>query len=382
MRILHLMLSNFYIDNAAYQENIIPYINKKNGHDVMIIASTEVFTDNNILGYTNPSSYVNEYGIPVIRLPYKHIITDFISRKIRDYHGLLEQVESFNPNIILFHGAAAYAIATIAKYKNNNPQVKFLVDSHEDINNSARNFLSKWGLHKLFYRRILQNNLKYIDKILYITKETYHFLKEIYNVPDEKLHFFPLGGIVPKDSERLLYRQQIREEFGLNDDDIICIHSGKLDKLKRTTEILRGFSAFKENKFKLFLIGSVNKEIQEEINKFSDNDRIRFLGWMDSNRLQQFLMAGDLYIQLGSQSATMQQALCNGCAVAVFPYESHMFLLQENAYYIRSAEDITYLLEQIALNPSNFNLKRNNSFNFAKEVLDYNIISNIIVTDI
>src|SRR5690242_2041292 len=98
MRILHLMLSCFYIDNANYQENVIPRQNLKDGHEVKIIASTEVFIKNNQLGLVSPGSYLNEDGIPVTRLSYKYFFHDFISKKIRSYANLYKSISEFAPD--------------------------------------------------------------------------------------------------------------------------------------------------------------------------------------------------------------------------------------------------------------------------------------------
>ena len=43
MRILHLCLSAFYIDEAGYQENHLVQQHVKDGHEVLVIASTETF---------------------------------------------------------------------------------------------------------------------------------------------------------------------------------------------------------------------------------------------------------------------------------------------------------------------------------------------------
>ncbi len=382
MKILHLMLSCFYIDNASYQENIIPKINKKDGHDIQIIASTEVFVENNRLGLTTPTSYFNEDGIQVTRLPYVKILTDFVSKKVRAYPNLYKKIEDFAPDLIFFHGTAAWAINTVGKYKKNHPNVKFYVDSHEDANNSARTKLSRIMLYDCFYSPILRKNIKYIDKLFYITKETYNFIKEIYRINDEKLHFLPLGGIIPDEEKRLQTRKLIREEYGLSENDILCIHSGKIDKLKRTIETVEGFSNYPSNRFKLLIIGSATEEIKNELNNLLQKDkRIEFLGWKKQEELQSFLMAADLYIQLGSQSVTMQQAMCNGCAVAVYPHESHTFLLGDNAYYIQSAQDITHLMQLIDNNTEKFRIKSEECFNFAKKTLDYNIIASSITQD-
>lgn len=371
------MLSCFYIDDASYQENIIPQINKKDGHEVEIIASTEVFVENNTLGLTKPKKYLTAENITITRLPYINVLGSFVSKKIRAYPNLYKKIEELAPDVIFFHGAAAWALNTVAKYKRKNPHVKFYVDSHEDENNSARNSPSRFLLYDCFYTPILRRNIKYIDKLFYITKETYNFIKKRYRIKDDKLHFLPLGGVIPDETKRLQVRKLIREKYGLSDNDVLCLHSGKLDKLKRTIETVVGFSNCQSNRFKLLIIGSANDEIKTELDKLIQKDkRVEFLGWKKQDELQNYLMAADLYIQLGTQSVTLQQAMCNGCAVAVFPYESHTFLLGDNAYYIESAQDITNSLQYIDSNIEDFKTKREDSFNFAKTKLDYNIIAN------
>jgi 1,2-diacylglycerol 3-alpha-glucosyltransferase len=39
MKIVHLCLSAFYVEGFGYQENVIPRYNRKDGHEVVIIAS-------------------------------------------------------------------------------------------------------------------------------------------------------------------------------------------------------------------------------------------------------------------------------------------------------------------------------------------------------
>ena len=83
MKILHLCLACFYIDNYTYQENILPRINHEDGHDVRILASTETYVDNAHLGYVEPAEYVTEYGVPIKRLPYVKAGNGFVTHKFR-----------------------------------------------------------------------------------------------------------------------------------------------------------------------------------------------------------------------------------------------------------------------------------------------------------
>ena len=74
----------------------------------------------------------------------------------------------------------------------------------------------------------------------------------------------------------------------------------------------------------------------------------------------------------------MQQAVCNGCVVAVFPFESHKFLLKDACYYITNTSDIVNVLKQAATDKAGLTEKRLASKKISEEVLDYNVISNMI----
>lgn len=379
MKILHLMLSNFYIDNANYQENIIPRYNKIDGHDVYIIASRDTFINNSSIGLAESGEYLNEDGIPVVRLDYLPIINDFFSMKFRAYKGLRQYLEKINPDVILFHGTCAWELNVVSKYIKRNKTTRLFVDSHEDFNNSANNFLSKHILHNLFYKKILQRNLKYIEKVLYITKETYNFLHDFYKVPEEKLAFFPLGGELPDPLKYKAIRLKRRAEVGASPQDILCIHSGKLDKLKRTQEILSAFSSVKRDDLKLIIIGKVEGDFVSVFENYVKNDkRIQYLGWKSGADLREYLMAGDLYIQLGGQSATMQQAVSNGNAVALYPFESHTYLLGDSSYYISNEEDLKKLLTDIT--SENIEEMKSRVSKVARDILDYQQISRAFLT--
>lgn len=373
MRILHLMLSCFYIDDGNYQENILPLLNKEDGHDVKIIASTETFVQNNLLGYTEPRSYTTKDGIPIVRLPYKASIGgNFFSRKIRKYKDLYEQIKDFSPDIIFFHGSAAHAILTAAKYKKKHPNVKLFADSHEDYNNSARNFISKNVLHRHFYKRYLKKALPYIDKVFYITKETKNFLSEFYKVPDSKLDFLPLGGLISDEKVRSDVRKKVRKQLGLSNNDILCVHSGKMDKFKKTADIVNAFTRVPDSRLRLIIIGSMDTDVKAAVEAGINADkRIEYLGWKTKGELLSYLYAGDLYIQPGGQSVTMQNALCAGCTAALYPYESHKFLLGDNVFYIENEADIENLLVRIVSDNSTLKNMKERSFTLAKNVLDY-----------
>lgn len=372
MRILHCMLSCFYIDNYNYQENVLPRQNKADGHEVLIIASTETIINNKKLGYIKPSKYVNEDNINVIRIPYRSYLPHSIIKKIRHYKNTYKYIKDFKPDVILFHGASAYEIITVAKYKRKHSKVKLYVDSHEDFNNSARNFLSKKILHRTFYKRFIHKALPFIDKVLCISTESYDFMKEFYEIPIQKLEIYPLGGEIIEGEQYDMRRKRVRNDLQLEEKDILFVHSGKMSRKKRTPELLRAFKAVSSNRLKLILLGNIPEEMKEEISPLVEDDsRVEFLGWKSSEELQKYLCAADLYLQPGSQSATMQNAICCGCPVMLYPHESHKLYLKGNGFYVETIEDMIEIFKTVDRNPDLLKKMSKASYDVAYDLLDY-----------
>lgn len=375
MNILHICLASAFTEGMSYQENLLLNQNIKDGHDVTIISDCNKYIDGN-MAYTPPEDRVLSNGIRLIRLEYDKIINRFISSKIRKVSGLYNLILETAPDVILFHGVAGWELLTVSKYKKNHPEIRLYLDSHEDFNNSGTNFISKTVQYRWFNRTLVKSVLPYVDKILCVSYESFDFLRQMYCVPDDKIESYPLGGIVLDDTVRSDKRDKMRRDLSLEDGDILLVHSGKMDKLKRTEELLKAFNMVTNERIKLILIGSMCDETRETLESMILSDqRIKFIGWKSVNELMEYLCACDLYVQPGSQSATMQNALCCGSAVAVFPNLSYKFLLKEGAFYIESSQDIERILQDILRNRDILTEKRNQGFKIAQEVLDYKVLA-------
>lgn len=375
MRVLFIALGSNFTEGMTYQENLLAKQVRADGHEVTILADCYKFI-NGTLTKTNEEDRLLDNGIWLIRKSYRSIMGEFVSGKVRSVEGLYEIIESQRPDILFQTTPCSYEILTTSKYKQNNPTVRFYVKSHEDRHNSARNVLSREILHKMFYRRLIQNALPSIDKMFYITYETAEFLKTMYNIPDHMMEFLPLGGVVLEEKSRNLKRNRARQDLGLDEENVLIVHTGKMNRRKRTDEVLEAFTRVPSNRLRLILIGSLDEDIKANVERLvaSDN-RVRFLGWKSGDELLDYLCASDLYMQPGTQSATMQNAVCCGNAVAVYPYPSHKALLEDRAFYVESREDIERLLRYVAYNADALKEKREELNRVALEVLDYRILA-------
>lgn len=378
MKIAHLCLSCFYIDGHSYQENILVRQNVLDGHDVKIIASTESIDSKGKMIFLESKDYLGTDGAFVYRVPYNKLIPKSIQHKVRSYENVINILNEFQPDIIYFHGISAFELKTIAKYKKKNPSVKLIADCHSDRYNSALNIQSKI-LHKYFYKPIFKSIAPSLEKIFCISLETMDFALDYYDAPKDKVEFYPLGGECISDEEYEKRRAQARKDLNIKDDKILLVQTGKINKKKKLVESLYEFSKVPSDKFVYLIIGSLDDEIKADVERLIAQDsRVRFLGWANNDQLKDYLCASDLYVQPGSQSATMQQSLCLRNPVLLDNVKSHTVFVDNNGWLINSTDDICNIIKSIDENPKILSDMSKKSLSIAEKILSYKILASKI----
>lgn len=372
MKILHICLSNFYIDDLSYQENMLVREHVQAGHEVKILASTEVFDKDKKLTYEKPSTYTCAEGAEITRIDYLNILPRKLMAKLRIHSGVYDFIKNFDPEVIMFHSMCGWELLTVCKYIKNNPNVRVYFDSHEDFNNSARNFGSKYLLHYLYYRPIAKFASKYAQKILCISLETMDFLSDFYGLNRDRLEFYPLGGVIKSEQAYLNSRQKVRESLQVKDEQIVFIQSGKFTARKKLIESLTAFTKVRDENFVFLIAGILDTSLENEALKLIRSDsRIRFLGWQSPDDVDGLLDAADVYLQPGTQSVTMQASLCARCAVIIDDVKSHKPYLKNNGWYANNSDPIVEVLTSISEQKCSISSMSEESFKIAKSLLDY-----------
>jgi 1,2-diacylglycerol 3-alpha-glucosyltransferase len=372
LNIAHLCLSCFYIDDFGYQENELVSCHVEAGHNVLVIASTEMYGKDMRLTYVAPSVYMGSDGAQVMRLPYRRWLPHAIMKKLRIHPGVYEILCSFRPDVILFHGLCGWELRAATKYARENSKVRFFIDSHEDKNNSARTWLSKYLLHRLYYRWIVQQCLKHVRKVLCVSLDTMDFARQMYGIPEHLLEFYPLGGYAFDDQEYLARRERGRRDAEVSSDRIMFVQTGKMGRRKRIVESLDAFAATPGDALRFVLAGAFDPEIEQQVQKrISSDPRVKFLGWRSAEQLKDLLCAADVYVQPGTQSATMQMSLCARCPVVLEDVFSHHPFVEKNGWLIRHASELQAIFTTIRDDPSMLGEMSTNSFEIAHRLLDY-----------
>ena len=318
MKILHLMLGCFYIDNYSYQENYLPKYHKLQGNDVEIVASLVTFDENGKSTFLpRADKYTNEYGIPVTRLDYKK---GKMAKKLRRYVGLAAELDRVAPDLIFIHGVQFSDIDVVAKYCKKHPFVKVFADSHSDFSNSARNWVSKNILHRVIWRRCAQKINPFVTKFFGVLPARVDFLINEYKLPAEKVELLVMGA----DDEAVAaaaedgVRATIRERYGLSADDFVIMTGGKIDAFKTQTLLLMEAVARIENpKVKLIVFGSVTPELKDKVTFLSDGKKVQYIGWVQAKDSYDYFAAADLVVFPGRHSVFWEQVVAQGVPMVV-----------------------------------------------------------------
>ena len=173
--------------------------------------------------------------------------------------------------------------------------------------------------------------------------------------------------------------QQILEELSIPLDDLLFVHSGNLGKGKKTKELLKAFSQQNNPHMHLVILGSIPSSEKEDLDKLINSDkRITFLGWKDESSLKRYIAASDLYLQPGTQSVTMMNALACGTPVMVFPHRSYQIFFNGCEFAVKNYDDICNTFQIINDNPDILRQKSVYAYEIAHQYIDSHMAAKTI----
>lgn len=369
MKIVHIGLASHYTVGMNYQDNLLTEMNLRNNHDVTYISDSYVYNGCSI-EYVGEMDEILDNGLRLIRIDYDRLILNVATKKIQKSSKLREFLEEISPNVIMYHGLVGYEMITVSNYvKDNN--IIFYADSHADFRNTARTIFAK-----LFYRYInglfVKRIIPYVKKILYLSKESKDFLNKMYKIPEEKLEFYPLGGILQDNESCTIQRKKLIDSFNLSNESIIFSHTGRITKAKKTLELVRAFYQIQDERVQLFIAGDIDEEMKTLLCPLIDRSiNIHFMGWKSGDDLIDLLNATDVYFQPGSQSATSQTALCCRCAEVVAPTESYIDMYGSAVMYAETEDELKTTMESLLEDTTIIDIYKERAILIAAEKFDY-----------
>ena len=319
MKILHLCLSSPYNDGWGYQENILTKYHAKLGNEVVLVATTlRNRTDGDGYEELDPREYYSD-SVKIIRLPFRfQLIRKVMDRKaslLRTYKGLYSVLEREKPDLIFVHGFQFLDLVKVVKYAKKSG-VLVVADTHASFYNSGTNLFSKYFLHKLIWRFIVRKCLPHIKRIFAVDLGCKLFAMQMYGIPEEKIDILPLGfdPDYVDIANQAQISKRVRSRLGFRESDFVLITGGKMNREKNVHVLIRAFRSVESSDLRLIIFGDMVEDVKRAVCKHIDEDeRIKYIGWIDSKEIYEYFLASDVAVFPGSVSVLWPQAV--GCGL-------------------------------------------------------------------
>lgn len=313
MKIVHIAISCFYIEGAGYQENLLPKAHRKAGHEVSMISSQYSFNSKGQTEYRPTGTYINENDVKVIILKDTPHLRFGLSMFKKKCYGLYKALENERPDIIFMHGLSALDSYTVLRYLRKHPQVKFYADQHGDYYNTIYSTLGRFVLN-FITRPMVKKIVNRANRLWGTTPWRVEYMQDVYGVPAEKTGLLVMGADESKidweNKDRI--RKTIRSQYNINENDFLIVTGGKINRAKNIHLLADAIVALNRKDVKLFVFGSLDKEMEGIFTKYADKENIVLAGWIKSDAAYNIFLAGDLVCFPGTHSVLWEQAVACG----------------------------------------------------------------------
>lgn len=313
MKIVHIQLVGPYTDGWLYQDNILPKYHKRMGYNVEFITTDYFLNNNGLIEYAKDfESYVDNNGIIISRLREKK---SFFLKKLKRYQQLIPTLIKTNPDIIFIHGIQFLQFYNIIKFAKSKKNIRIIVDNHADLQNSAKNILSKYILHKFIWRKFAKYSEDVVSVFFGVTPSRVQFLTQIYKIDEKKCDLLPLGvddDYVKEIKENI---SRIKASLNIPLDKKMILTGGKIDYKKKEIIDLASMLGNEKN-YVTLIFGSVTEDLENSFYS-SLSENVKFIGWLDANAIYQYFVASDLIIFPGLHSVLWEIAAGIGVPVLI-----------------------------------------------------------------
>lgn len=158
------------------------------------------------------------------------------------------------------------------------------------------------------------------DDIVVLGQTTNRLLKDIYHIPETKIHLIPNGKQITNECYIKENKEKIRKRFGINESDFIFLYAGRTVESKGIMDLLMAFEELYkiESKARLIIAGQVFK--LNDFSKLTPNScsRITYTGLINYEMLSDWYSVADVGIlpSYTEQSSFLGiELLSQGCLI-------------------------------------------------------------------
>jgi glycosyltransferase involved in cell wall biosynthesis len=243
-------------------------------------------------------SYKSPYGDPIVEEENNSNVT---LKKIElKYADVFKENQALKSLLKENNGVTIYAmqpdllfaLKTINKAKKEG--LKVVIDV-EDMPTYAHNLPYKF--FNFYIKKRYKELLKSADKIICISEYLKNELISDFDIKGEKIEVIHNGVDMSFFSRNEAARKSLREQYGVEQDDIVFIYSGAIVDWSGAISCLDSFKkAIQENpKIKVFFIGNGDiEDLKGKINELGLEKNAKYLGYFPFEKMPELLSIGDV----------------------------------------------------------------------------------------
>ena len=368
LKILHYHMCSAYMLNGGYLENIMPKYQKMIYENVTLLTTNKELMSDGSIQYVESGTSFNSDGVELVRLDiskYNRIKNISAFDGILLFHAIYRELKRISPDFIIVGGVGGLNNFPIAKYiRKDNPNCIVVCRSHATIENVDRHN------HKI-KRRIwdfvisLQNKYmnKYYKRVYGILPNAVDYMIKRFGIPQEKTALLPLGyddSLIHFDKKAEI-RNQVRSKYGINKDDFLIVHGGKLSSGKKTLEFIKSISGLNDDvaaivfgSFGTHIYGDkITDEYEQTVKEEARKDKyhkIVFSGALNQEEIYNLYLAADLAVFPGAPSCLRQEAVGTGLPIIMYvnPGDEGINInINNNAIYLNDGWTIQDLSDAV-----------------------------------
>lgn len=365
------IVSAHYMPEVGYQEVLLAKACSRIGHTVKVFTSaTTVGLGGSInqIRYETGLTTDSSYGYEILRLP----AVSFKSKVIG--FGLKKAVLAFNPDVLIILGVAKLFPLPLFDKKLND-KIKLISvygDAKEYLERNTVSQKVKTFAHELGYATIkrytYKKAVKYCHKIILNIPETEQVFHQLLsskekNIFDKKKIFLNLGFDPDEYFFSRKERNEIREKYGINNDEVVIITSTRINKRKNIEKIIALISQLNSQgkKIKYILVGflgdSYEKELKEFIASQPKPEAFICFPFLKAGEIRKLYSAADAGIWL-KVAISIQEAMGTGLPVILEnkPSVNHLLQTETSGWFFENNtfnETISKAVDALSENATN-----------------------------
>lgn len=294
MRILVVQESDWIARGPHQSHHLMERLSKR-GHEIRVIDFEILWRENETKEliskrqvFEGAHKAINDGAVTVIRPPIiKLPVLDYISLIYTHKAEISRQIDEFKPDVVIAFGILNANIAFRIAGKKGIPSIYYIIDElHRLVPEKA---------FRAFAKLIERQNMKMSDKVISINEGLREYTIQM-GATQGKTEVIRAGV----DLERFISsgREDIRNKYGILDDDIVLFFMGWLYKFSGLKEVALELARCENSRIKLLIVGKGDlwDVLQEIRNNCGLEKRLVMVDWVAYEDVPKYLAASDICI--------------------------------------------------------------------------------------